>query len=302
MKIDRLIGILTTLMQKERVTAPDLAAKFEVHRRTITRDIDCLCRAGVPIVTHQGVGGGISIAEGYRLDKSILTHDELGNIIAAVKGIGSVSQTSLVESTLDKLGYQATAPMGEPIVIDLASHYKASLMPQIALLKAAIKSRHMVSFQYHYSKGQELREIEPYAVVYQWTSWYIFGFCVHRQDWRMFKLNRILDLETTTKTYTPREIPPDRQDHNAHFQDSTLLTAIFHKSQGYKLIESYGKDCYRETPEGLLFAFGFTNREYIVGWLLSFGSKVKVLEPPEVVEAISTAAREIGALYNLAHQ
>ena len=63
MKIDRLIGILTILMQKEKVTAPYLAEKFEVSRRTINRDIEDMCKAGIPIVTIQGKNGGISIMD-----------------------------------------------------------------------------------------------------------------------------------------------------------------------------------------------------------------------------------------------
>lgn len=54
MKIDRLIGILSVLLQEEKVTAPQLAEKFEVSRRTINRDIEDLCRAGIPVVTLQG--------------------------------------------------------------------------------------------------------------------------------------------------------------------------------------------------------------------------------------------------------
>ena len=293
MKLDRLMGILTILMQKERVTAPYLAEKFEVNRRTITRDIDCLCRAGIPIVTHQGTGGGISISQGYRLDKSILTTEELSNIVSAIKGIGSVSATSHIESTLNKLGGSAVVSMQAPIVIDLASHYKDSLTPQIEILKAAIGGKHHVQFDYYYSKGNSAKCIEPYFIIFQWSSWYIFGFCTQRQDWRTFKLNRLLNLATLPTTYTPREIPPDRHDFYTHLADDILLTALFDPSEEYKLIETYSKDCYTHTPEGLLFKIGFTNQDYIVSWLLGFGSKVKVLEPPEVVEAIKDIAQNI---------
>ena len=54
MKIDRLIGILSILLQQDKVTAPFLAEKFEVSRRTINRDIEDLCKAGIPLVTSQG--------------------------------------------------------------------------------------------------------------------------------------------------------------------------------------------------------------------------------------------------------
>ena len=68
MKIDRLIGILSILLQKEMTTAPELADHFEVSRRTINRDIEALCKAGIPIQTSQGAGGGISIMNGYRME------------------------------------------------------------------------------------------------------------------------------------------------------------------------------------------------------------------------------------------
>jgi predicted DNA-binding transcriptional regulator YafY len=64
------------------------------------------------------------------------------------------------------------------------------------------------------------------------------------------------------------------------------------------LIESYGLDCYRETDNGLLFEVGFTNRNYMVSWLLSFGCNVKVIEPSEVAIEIQAAAKNILSLYS----
>jgi len=124
MKLDRLLGILTILLQRDSVTAPELAKRFEVSRRTVGRDVDALCQAGIPVVTRQGAGGGISIAEGFKLDKSVLTADELSGLLAAVKAIGSVSPPSNVERTLDKLhaGSGAVVSLREPIIIDLSSY------------------------------------------------------------------------------------------------------------------------------------------------------------------------------------
>ena len=80
MKIDRLIGILSILLQKETITAPVLAEQFEVSQRTISRDIDTLCQAGIPIVTRQGINGGISIMDGYTIDRTLLTGSEMKDI------------------------------------------------------------------------------------------------------------------------------------------------------------------------------------------------------------------------------
>ncbi|MCL2008941.1 MAG: YafY family transcriptional regulator [Synergistaceae bacterium] len=299
MKLDRLLGILTLLIQKDRVTAPELAEKFEVSRRTIGRDIDALCMAGIPVVTHQGSGGGISIAEGFKLDKSVLTTDELAGIIAALKGIGSVSEQSNVERTLDKLHAKSDAviSMREPVIIDLASHYKGQLTEKIEQIKRAVLEGRLIEFDYFYEKGQSRRRVEPYFVIFQWAAWYVFGFCLERQDWRMFKLTRLWNLRSCDECYIPREIPPDKRDFNACFTGDIKLTALFDPSVKYQLIETYGLDCYTETDDGLCLEIGFTNRDYLINWLLGFGGKVKVLEPQDIAEDIKKAAEKILSRY-----
>jgi len=299
MKLDRLLGILNILLQNNRVTAPYLAEKFEVNRRTIGRDIDSLCQAGIPVVTHQGTGGGISIAEGFKLDKSILTSGELSDIIAALKGMGSVSEQSRIEKTLNKLGANSDAviSLSEPVVIDLASYYKGHLTEKIETIKTAMLDRRLIEFDYYYEKGETRRCIEPYMVVFQWTSWYVFGYCLERQDWRMFKLNRLWSLTTCSERYALREIPPEKRNFNNHLNDDFKLVAIFDTSAKYQLIEIYGLDCYSETPDGLRLEIGFTNRNYMISWLLGFGGKVKVLEPSDMASDIQAAAKDILSRY-----
>ena len=299
MKLDRMLGILNILLQNDRVTAPYLAEKFEVNRRTIGRDIDALCQAGIPIVTHQGTGGGISIAEGFKLDKSILTTDELSGIIAALKGIGSVSEQSRIERILDKLGANADAALsfGEPVVIDLKDSHYERLTEKIATIKHAILHRQPIAFDYFYEKGKTHRQIEPYLVVFQWGSWYVFGFCFQRQDWRMFKLARLWNLAPQEGTYTPREIPAEKQEFDNFFTDKINLVALIDPSERHQLIEIYGMDAYIETAEGLLFEMSFTNRQYLLSWLLGFGGRVRVLEPKDLAADIKAAAEQIVSLY-----
>ncbi len=297
MKLDRMLGILTVLLQRDRVSAPELAERFEVSRRTIVRDIDALCQAGIPVVTRQGSGGGISIAEGFKLDKSVLTADELSGIIAALKGLGSVSAGSNIERTLDKLhaNSDAVISLREPVIIDLASHYGGLLTDKIEMIKRAVFDSRVLAFDYYYKKGQSHRRLEPYCVIFQWSSWYVFGFCPERQDWRMFKLLRLWNLRLCDENFTPREIPPERRDFKAWAREDKehKLVALFDPSEKYRLIETYGLDCYEETAGGLRFETGFANRDHILAWLLGFGGKVKVLEPAFIVEALKTAAKNI---------
>ena len=103
MKIDRLIGILSILLQRDGVTAPELAEHFEVSRRTINRDVEALCQAGIPIVTRQGTGGGIAIMEGYRMDRTALSTADMQAILAGLQSLDSVSNTKRYAQLMEKL-------------------------------------------------------------------------------------------------------------------------------------------------------------------------------------------------------
>ena len=133
MKIDRLIGILAILLQQEKITAPELAEKFEVSRRTINRDIEHLCQAGIPVMTVRGKNGGISIIDDYKIDKTLLTSSDMKAIFAGLKSLDSVSGTNRYQQLMDKLsaGRSEGILSGQYISIDLSSWYKSSLAPKI---------------------------------------------------------------------------------------------------------------------------------------------------------------------------
>ncbi len=84
MKIDRLIGILSILLQRDKITASELAEKFEVSRRTIVRDIEDISKAGIPITASQGRNGGISIMDGFKLDRTLLSSEDMKAILTGL--------------------------------------------------------------------------------------------------------------------------------------------------------------------------------------------------------------------------
>ena len=300
MKIDCLIGILTFLLQNEKATAHELAKRFEVSHRTILRDIDSLALAGIPIVTAQGNSGGISIMNGYKLDKSVLTVDELQNIIIGLKSIGSVSKTSNIEQLIQKLSPSGDAVISlqDHIFIDLSSHYKDSLSEKIKLIKHAIFNKQMIEFDYYYSKGKTRRKIEPYFIQFKWTSWYVFGWCCKRENFRLFKLNRLWDLKLTEDYFIARPISIDDANKNMEFSEPYETELLFDKSVRFRLIEEYGLNCFVEIDEGLYLKLNYTNRNYIISWLLSFGDKVTVLEPQDFRDELRQTAENIFNKYN----
>lgn len=169
MKIDRLIGILSVLLQEEKVTAPELAKTFEVSRRTINRDIEDLCRAGIPIYTAQGAGGGISIMEGYKMDRTILSSKDMQMIMAGLRSLDSVSGSHYYVQLMEKLKSDSSdfVSGNESILIDLSSWNKDSLSSKIELIQDAIELGKSLRFQYYAPSGNTEREIEPYFLIFK---------------------------------------------------------------------------------------------------------------------------------------
>ena len=284
MKLDRMIGILAVLLQQEKVTAPWLAEKFEVSRRTINRDIERLCMAGIPIVTSRGAGGGISIMEGYKIDRTLLTSSDMQAILAGLRSLDSVSGTGRYAQLMDRLLPGASELLsGDPhILIDLSSWYKTALAPKIELLHEAIENSRLVSFSYHAPSGESSRLVEPYDLIFRWAGWYLWGWCRIREDFRLFKLNRMTELaDAGSFEKRPASLPNLSQERV--FPHVFQVKARIEPEYRWRLIEEYGADSFQEQEDGsLLFTFGFTDKTGIVGWIASFGGGAELLEPEEL--------------------
>ena len=281
MKLHRLIGILSVLQKKEHVTVSYLAEHFEVSPRTILRDLDTLGEAGFPIVTTQGHGGGVSLMDGFFFDTTVFTEDELSALIAGLTSLDSISPTDKTDFLRKKLGTDLPEPH---ISIDLGAFHTESLTRKIALLGDAIRTCRTVTFHYYYEKGHDDKEIEPQRIVYRWSAWYVFGWCPARNDFRLYKLDRMSSVSVTGTPFAPREIPPERLDFGANMTDHLVISAVYEPEYAYRAVEQYGLDCAMHTDDdGLHADIGFSTYAQALAWFLSFGSHVTVTAPAEFV-------------------
>lgn len=300
MKIDRLIGILSVLLQKEKMTAPELAERFEVSRRTINRDIEDLCKAGIPIQTSQGTGGGISIMEGYRLDRTILTSKDVQMILAGLRSLDSVSGSSYYCQLMEKIrtGSSEFISGRDSILIDLSSWYGDSLTPKIETIQDAIESRRLVRFQYYAPSGESERTVEPYFLVFRWSSWYLWGWCMDRKDFRMFKLNRMDRIQKTDESFECRNIAMPDLSNEKIFPGGIKVKVLFEPDQKWRLVEEFGPKCFTEYDDGrLLFTGDYMDLGNLITWLMTFGDKAEVIEPREAREAISQMVKRMMKIY-----
>lgn len=301
MKIDRLIGIISILLQKEKVTAPYLAEKFEVSRRTINRDVENLCKAGIPIVTEQGKNGGISIAEGYKVDKTLFTSGEIQAILSGLKSLDSVSGSNRYQLLMDKLSCGSNDYVGAsgPVVINLSSWYQSSLSPKFELIKDAIERKKKIEFHYYGPGGDNTRLLEPCLLIFEWSSWYVWGYCLLRDDFRMFKLNRMDQIRCTNEDCEKREIPLYHMDpRKVSWTKGVEVTAEFDKSMKWRLIEEFGINSFSENADGrLLMQIGWSDQESLFSWLLGFRDCVRIIEPVEYQKDFLNLLERIKNLY-----
>lgn len=267
MKIDRLIGILSILLQRDTVTAPELAGQFEVSRRTISRDIQTLCQAGIPVMTKQGANGGICIMKNYRIDRTLLTNTEMKDILAGLQSLDSVNGTNRYGQLMEKLlaGSSDFMAADQSVLIDLSSWYKDSLAPKIEQIRRAIDSQTCLRFRYYSPSGETTRKIEPYYLIFRWASWYVWGWCTDRKDYRLFKLNRMSSLLADTDTFSKRSVPlPDLRNERI-FPGGIRVKALFSTKCKWRLVEEFGSECFTETEDGrLLFHADYTDKENLI--------------------------------------
>ena len=300
MKSDRHIGILSVLLQKDMVTAPYLAEQFEVSRRTINRDIEDLCRAGIPIVTKQGVNGGISIMENYKLDKTLLTQREMQDILAGLRSLDSVNGTNRYGQLMEKLSVGSSDFMigNQSMLIDLSSWYKESLAPKIDLIRTSIDKCRELEFVYYSQKGESVRCIEPYYQMFQWASWYVWGWCKKREDFRLFKLNRMEQVQISGREFEKRQVPMPDLSNEKIFPGGIKVKALFAPECKWRLVEEFGIGSFMEQKDGKLsFQADYTDKENLLTWLLSFREKVELLEPEEIRVELLNIAKDIQKIY-----
>lgn len=300
MKIDRQIGILSILLQKDVVTAPYLAEQFEVSRRTIQRDIEDLCKAGIPIVTRQGINGGIAIMENYKMDRTLFTSAEIQDILAGLRSLDSVNGTNRYGALMEKLSVGSSDFMvgDQSVLIDLSSWYKETLAPKIEQIRMAVEQRRELKFHYYSPKGEAVRCIEPYYLIFRWSDWYVWGWCKKRKDFRLFKLNRMEKIQMLTKMFEKKQAPmPDLRDEKI-FPGGIKVKILFEPECKWRLVEEFGMESFQETEEGkLLFQADYTNKENLITWLMTFRHQAELLEPKELREEIRDSAERIREKY-----
>ena len=291
MKLTRLFEIIYILLDKKTVTASQLAEKFEVSTRTIYRDIDTLSACGIPIFTNKGKGGGISILEGFTLDKAMLTKGEQSDIISALQSQKAIG-VKYDHSALSKLSSFFKSEQTDWIEIDFTNWNSGKEdKEKFELIKQCIINRNKMFISYsNLNSESNFRTINPLKLIYK-NSWYLYAFCLMRNDYRIFKLTRISDFNKLDENFvSEKNVPPPTLSYEEKISVPTKqVTLRFDASVAYRVYDDFKQSSIETSDDGSLCV---TINEYNEHWLLAFiqshHDHVECLEPAELREKIKT--------------
>lgn len=296
MKDNRLFRMLYYILKKGKVTARELAERFEVSIRTIYRDIDSLSSAGIPIYAIQGKGGGIEIADEFVLSKSLLTEDEKEQIMTALYGLENVNK-SYENELLIKLSALFKIKNTNWIEVDFNSWQNNKIYEKIFNeIKSAILSKNILEFSYFGSNDETYRKVKPVRLLFKGQDRYLYAFCLLRNDFRYFKLSRIKKLKTLSVIFED-----DFEDiilkKEMRYENTVHIKVKFDRKVAFRVYDELGENI-TEDEDGNLYAEVEIPNDYnLYGYIFSFGENVEVLEPKEIRIKIKKIINEMSKKY-----
>ena len=282
MKDNRLFRILYYILEKEKVTANELADKFEVSVRTIYRDIDSISSVGVPIFTTQGKGGGIKIDNEFILNKSLFDANEKEQIIAALQGLEKTNEAYKSE-LITKLSALFKIKNSNWIEIDFTSWGSNNTYQDLFnALKTTIINKNIISFSYNSSKAEKInRKVKPIRLLFKEQDWYLYAFCLLRNDFRYFKLPRMKDLEVLAINYEDN-FENAVLKKELKYENIVNIKLKFDKSVAFRVYDEFNEAVIEDKNDNLCVEIKIPNNYKLYNYIFSFGANVEILEPEEI--------------------
>ena len=299
MQTSRLFEIIYLLLNKERVTAKELAERFEVSTRTIYRDIDTISLAGIPIYTGKGKGGGISLLPEFVLSNSILSEQEQNEILTALQSISYVKSDD-ARGVLDRLSVIFNKTAVNWLEVDFSDWSYDN--DYFNMFKSAILERRVAEFDYYNSYGEKtFRRVEPIQLWFKFKSWYLKAFCLTKQGMRLYKLTRVNKLVITDERFSPRDLLvaelDDTQVERRECTDISIKLRI-EPEMTYRVFDEFDEALVEKQADGsFIVSRTYSEDNWLYGYVLSFGEYAEVLKPEHLREIIKTKIMKISEKY-----
>lgn len=299
MKNNRLFKILYYVLEKGKVTANELAEKYEVSIRTIYRDIDVLSSAGIPIYATQGKGGGIEIADDFVLKKSFLSENEQEQILIALKGL-ELTNKEYENELLTKLTALFKTKNTNWIEVDFTNWQRSKSYDELFKdIKSAIINKNIVRFIYFSSNKKETsRKVKPIRLLFKGWDWYVYAFCLSRNDFRYFKLSRIKEFEILPNTFED-DFDSIVLKKEIEYEETVFVKVKFDRGMAFRVYDEVSS-AIEEDEDGSLYATVELPNDYnLYNYIFSYGDAAEVLEPKEIRDKIKNIINIMAKKYRI---
>ena len=304
MRNDILFGILITLLQEGKKTYNALAEKFEVSKRTIQRYCLTLEMAGIPTVCTFGRNGGIEILGSFNLDNMFFTKQELNRLQTHLHASPLAKLDNIDQQITDKLKFQTGSKIPAPptnFIVDYNSwDTELKLNPLIKILTQEISNKKCFKITYINSNGDlSTRTISPYKFILKYSKWYLYAYCHTKQETRVFKLNRIQSLEPSQEQYVENPETDDSiKKHLNNLFEQIEITVEASTSILADTLEWLNDQKITYTENDSAIITGTATKNYdLLAKLLTCPSKLKVLAPESLVNAVRETAKKVTSIY-----
>lgn len=294
-RFDRIIAILIQLQSKRIVRAQELAERFDVSLRTIYRDIRSLETSGVPIYGEAGVG--YSLVDGYRLPPIMFTREEASSFIAAEKLMQTFIDKELgqhyadamfkIKSVLQNSDKDWVSNIESKVIIQqpFSKLFNENVPNAMAVIFKSIATKTQVKLIYQAFDAEETSEriIEPVGVFHDNNSWYVFGFCHLRNDYRQFRTDRIQGIQKTDNAFFKEHNALETYINKENEHPTTKVVLLVHKKiSKYLAYEKKYQGFVSQKMMGENIEMTFLSRDIENGfprWLMMFADYATIIEP-----------------------
>jgi predicted DNA-binding transcriptional regulator YafY len=308
MRIDRLLAITIMLLNRDRISARALAEYFEVSVRTIYRDVDALNLAGIPIISYPGNSGGFGIVESYKIDRQLLTLDNMMTILTTLKGVNITLEDRQLDMAIEKISSLIPVEKDNEIrqhfnkmVIDISPWgYGRRQKDKLKMIYQALNDNKLLKLTYYNTKGEETeRAVEPMTLIFKGFGWYLFAYCRNKNDFRLFRLSRMRNLHILSETFSRKDVSYRGYDMKLSKSINWVkLELKFSKEARVRVEDQFEPDQIRCQEDGsLIVNVSFPEDTWVYATILSYGEQVEVLKPEYIREIILEKIKKTAGIY-----
>lgn len=307
MKIERLLAIIVILLNRRRITAKELAERFEVSIRTIYRDIASLNGAGIPIIASQGYEGGLAIPDSYKLSRQLLTPRDLDAMISTLQGVNQ----RMVHKDLERIIEMLVSLLPKEDEARISSHHRSfvvDLTPwgpmetpnqTMQVVQRAVDDTRLLAFSYNDASGRSTsRTVEPHTLIFKGYAWYLLAYCRLRGDFRIFRLSRISSPRISDSSFLVRDPGDIHRFFHFNYGPSQPVVLRFSPTVRAKVEDAFPGAEFCHGEDGFVIVrVELPDDPWILAFILGFGADAEILSPDSWRQAVKKNLAGMKKLY-----